>query len=142
MVRCPGALRRTLRCYGETQKRNRKWMCKSSRMRMWRERTRTSRSGKATTRRRQEGRRENREETRESRTPTESEEDGSDQVPLWNPTTCHIPGGTWLELVHARIRAVSSFWGNPGGMGEESNEGKRAGRKYNIYLSEKQGKYL
>ncbi|KAJ1203044.1 hypothetical protein NDU88_006839 [Pleurodeles waltl] len=49
---------------------------------------------------------------------------------------------TSLEEVRARIRAVSGFWVNPAGTGEKANEDKRAGRKYNIYLNEKQGKYL
>ncbi|KAJ1083425.1 hypothetical protein NDU88_003584 [Pleurodeles waltl] len=86
--------------------------------------------------------RENKEKTVESLTPMEAEEDDSDRVPLWNSTTCYIPGWIWLKHVRARIRAVGTFWGAPRGTGEETNADKRAGRKYNINLSETQGRYL
>ncbi|KAJ1100049.1 hypothetical protein NDU88_005138 [Pleurodeles waltl] len=85
------------------------------------------------------------EETRESRAPTESEKNGSGRVQLWNLTTSHVPGGTWLERVRARIRALSTFWvylTYRGGTEEEENEKGKGGRKYNINFSERQGEYL
>ncbi|KAJ1111134.1 hypothetical protein NDU88_008472 [Pleurodeles waltl] len=44
--------------------------------------------------------RKDKEENVEGRARTEAQEGDSDQVLRWNPTTCHVPGGTWMEQIY------------------------------------------
>ncbi|KAJ1082716.1 hypothetical protein NDU88_002881 [Pleurodeles waltl] len=41
----------------------------------------------------------NGEETSDSRTPIEEKKEDNSRLQFWNPPTCHVPRGTWLEQV-------------------------------------------
>ncbi|KAJ1085762.1 hypothetical protein NDU88_005887 [Pleurodeles waltl] len=69
----------------------------------------------------------------------------SERLEEENSATCHVPGGTWLEQVRARIRAIRCYWGainEAAGDLKTGKEKKQKDTKYTIYLTEKQGEYL
>ncbi|KAJ1111135.1 hypothetical protein NDU88_008473 [Pleurodeles waltl] len=68
-------------------------------------------------------------ENTEGRARTEAQEGDRDQVLRWNLTTCHAPGGAWLEQVHASIRAWSTYWVQIRDSAGILEEGKGKGEK-------------
>ncbi|KAJ1175839.1 hypothetical protein NDU88_001124 [Pleurodeles waltl] len=62
-----------------------------------------------------------------------------------NSTACHVPGGTWLEQVRARIWVISTYWLEVNeiiGLRNTEKEKKQRDKRYRIYLGDKQGEYL